>query len=445
VPDPQQFTTFIGAVESPDSLAAQYKVPLWSAEHWKLMDQSFALMAQIGVKDVHIPLLAKTTLGNEQSMVRWVKQPDGSLKPDFAIAEKYLDMACKHLGKPPMVVLWLHDRPFFRGDGSMIWAGQVTKPADDPPSIPYTQLDSATGQTSEAQAPAWGTPEARAFWKPAIDGMRDLLAKRGLEKSVVFGAGTAGLVGPKCLADAKALAPDVLWLNRTHGGVLKTVGPKGATQPIRYATEGHTVHLSVDWDPADEKTSYVWTTPPADGFILTTSAWNMRDDVELSVFRTFAEGTLLSRWRGIANQGVDFWPRLATTGNGTSMVNRYTWQCGLDTSTHAMLGAGKDGPVATPRQRLMREALQEAEVRILVQNALLDESAKTRLGPEAAKRADELCDARTRTLRYLSWYLAPCKYGTMSNCDRYFDEITWLNSIEQLEELTAQAAKALGK
>jgi hypothetical protein len=447
LPDPRQFTTFVGAIESPDSVALQYKVPLWSEAHWKLLDRTFALMAEIGVGDVHIPLLAKTNLGNEQSMVRWVKQPQGPSKPDFAIVERYLDTACKHLGKLPAVVLWIHDRPFYRGAGPMATAGQRREPKADIEILPYSEVDPATGQTREQQAPQWGTPEARTFWKPVIEGLRDLLARRGLERSMVFGAGTDGYAGPRCVEDTRALAPDVPWHNRTHGGVPHAVGPKGAQQPIRYNTQGHSCHLSVDWDP-DAEAHYAWTSPPADGFLSTTSAWHLTDKAELSTFRTFAEATLLSRWCGISNQGVDFWPHLApAAAGGSTLIERYTWQAGVDSllTQRAMLGAGKDGPVATPRLRLMREALQEAEVRIVVQNALLDEAARTRLGSDLAQRCREVCDARTRMLRYFSWYLAPFKYGTITNYDRYFDETAWLGSSEQLDELVGPAAKALAK
>jgi hypothetical protein len=446
LPDPREFTTFVGAIQSPDSLALQYKVPMWSDMHWKLLDQTFALMAEVGVRDVHVPLLAKTNLGNEQSMVRWTRQAQGPGRPDFSVVEKYLDTACKHLGKPRAVVLWLHDRPFYRGPGPMVTAGERREPKADIEILPYTEVDPSTSQVREQQAPLWGTPEARTFWRPVIEGLREVLARRGLEKSMFFGTGTDGYVGPKCVEDTKALSPDVTWHNRTHGSVPRAVGPKGGQQPIGYNTQGHSCHLSVDWDP-EKEAHYAWTSPP-NGFISTTSAWHLTDRAELSTFRSFAEATLLSRWCGISNQGVDFWPFLApSTPGGTTLIERYTWQNGVDPllTQHAMLGVGKEGPVATPRLRLMREALQEAEVRMVVQSALLDDAARQRLGPDLARRCREVCDQRTRVFRYFSWYLAPFKYGTLSNYDRYFDETMWLRSTEQLEELAGPAAKALAR
>jgi hypothetical protein len=231
-----------------------------------------------------------------------------------------------------------------------------------------------------------------------------------------------------------------------HGGVPKVVGVKGFQQAVRYGTEGHTVHLSVDWDP-DNEAHYMWITPPGEGIYSTTSAWHLTDGGELSTFRYFAEATLLSRWCGISNQGVDYWPGLRNPpGNGGSiLLERYTWQAGVDSilTQHAMLGAGTDGPVATPRLRLMREALQEAEVRMFVQNALLDDAARAKLGPDLAKKCKDACDERTRMLRYCSWYLAPFKYGTITNYDRYFNDAAWLKSSEGLEDLAGQVAKAL--
>ena len=88
LPDPCDFKTLMGILESPDSVARKYGVPLWSPAHWKLLDQVFELLGQIGTGDLYVPLLAKTNLSNEHSMVRWIKQPDGSYQHDFSIVER---------------------------------------------------------------------------------------------------------------------------------------------------------------------------------------------------------------------------------------------------------------------------------------------------------------------------------------------------------------------
>ena len=83
-------------MQSPDSLALQYNVPLWSEEHWKLIDQSFTLLSQVGTREVFVPLICETHHGNEQTMVRWIKDPSTGSGPgggngykyDYSIAEK---------------------------------------------------------------------------------------------------------------------------------------------------------------------------------------------------------------------------------------------------------------------------------------------------------------------------------------------------------------------
>ena len=109
LPDAKDFCTHAGLAQSPDTLAIRYNVPLWSDAHWKLIDQSFTLLAQVGAREVFIPLICQTHHGNEQTMVRWIKDGDG-YKYDYAIAEKYLDTAIKRLGKVSEVGLYIWDR-----------------------------------------------------------------------------------------------------------------------------------------------------------------------------------------------------------------------------------------------------------------------------------------------------------------------------------------------
>jgi hypothetical protein len=52
--DSKDFVSHVGLTESPESVAMWYKVPLWSPEHWKLLEKSFALMGQAGADDVFI-------------------------------------------------------------------------------------------------------------------------------------------------------------------------------------------------------------------------------------------------------------------------------------------------------------------------------------------------------------------------------------------------------
>ena len=48
VPDTQDYRTWIELMQSPDTLAAEYNVPLWSEKHWAMIADSMRYMGEIG-------------------------------------------------------------------------------------------------------------------------------------------------------------------------------------------------------------------------------------------------------------------------------------------------------------------------------------------------------------------------------------------------------------
>ena len=432
VPHPHDFVTFVGVHESPDSVAMHYKVPLWSDAHFKHLDRVYELLAQIGTRDIYLPILAKTHLGNVQSMVRWVPQPGGGYKYDFTVFERYLDTALKHLGKVPVVCLYLHDYGF----RSESHADRVVAPC-------VTQMDPKTGKLSDLAQPEWGTPEARAFWKPVIDKARELLKKRGVEKSMMFGMGANNWVKQECLEDLKTLYPKVLWVNRTH-----YYAPKAGRGKVRQAF-GLISNVSgaagVSYDPNLWEKHCGWRSRrPIINF--------PRNFVTLrrypAPYRFFAEGTLLSGtmgWRGgpagrgLGHIGADFWPVMkGKRGKLRTLVGRYVFwhSLSIDSVITSILAPSPDGPSDTTRHQLMREALQEAEASIFVREALLDEEKRVKLGAELEARCRAICLARTWTLWYSSHFAS---YGPV------FNQRQWENTSEKLYTAAAEVARALGK
>jgi len=454
LPDPVNFKPMVGMVESPDSVARQYNVKMWSEEHWKLLDQVFALMAQLNVSDLYIPLLARTNLGNDESMVRWIRQPDGSYQHDFSIVERYVDTATKHLGKRLKVVCWIQDLPFYRTGNTQMWAGN---PVQWGPNVvwplPCTVFDPATGKTNEIQAPQWGTPEAQPFWKPVLEGVQAILAKRSMETGMLLGCRVDMLVNQKCEADCKAVLPHVKWYQRTHH--------VGGGKELGYLNWGNWLEggqdvMVVNWLPDDTDTGYYnWRAPEWEtSYPIVHGAWGMRQTRSLPTFRLAMESFMLFKrekggavMHGIGCQGADYWAVIPDAKDDhKNSVNRFTSQAGnLDqaSATHAFLGAGKNGPVATCHFRLLQESLQDMEARIYVQDALLDH--KDKLGPDLAKRSKDVCDERTRQLRYYSEntlnlveYERQLEYGIF-NADWY------RSNTEQLYALAGEVAKALAK
>jgi hypothetical protein len=420
----------------------RYNVPLWSEEHWKHLDKVYELLGQIGTKDIYLTAVAKTHLANQESMVRWIKQEDGTYRHDYSILERYLDTALKHLGKVPVVCLYLHDYGFRIADSKM------------PPIVPcVTELDPQTTRLSEFTPPEWGTPEAQVFWKPVIDDVCKILAKRGLEKSLMFGMAANNWVQRQCCQDLKTVYPEIRWVNRTHY-YTPTVGDGKVTQPVGLASVVGGV-ISLFYDPDEEGTHYGWKSP---GLVINfPRLGNVPGAVfggYLPTYGVFAESALLSggaRWRsvqmvqGVGHIGADFWPVLRNPRGGPpqSLGDRYVFWHSLSISQviPAILAPGADGPVSTTRHQVMRESLQEAEARIFVQNALLDQERAARLGPDRAKRLRDLCDERTQMLRYYSYYCEPL---VLDDYAKVFNQERWDTLSAKLYQAASDVAKALG-
>jgi len=51
LPDPKDFRTFVACEENPYAVAKQYGVPLWSKEHWRLLEASFRELGRVGADE----------------------------------------------------------------------------------------------------------------------------------------------------------------------------------------------------------------------------------------------------------------------------------------------------------------------------------------------------------------------------------------------------------
>ena len=429
LPDPKEFVSHVGLTQSPESVALFYKVPLWSPEHWKLLEKSFELIGQAGADDVFITAIRRTHFGNEHSMIRWIKQPDGSFQHDFRIAEKYLDLAVKHLGKVPVVCIYCWE-PF---TGASYLGGAASK---DPRGLPFTILDPATGALSEGEGPRWGTPGVREFWRPVFEALREILKKRGLEGSMMVGVAGDSRPNKDAVEDLKAVAPEANWVVQSHG----KVGNNLFGQPVGYLADVWNSPLAPD--PA-EKRVYGWQSPFLRvSFPRLGSALIVRTHSPLMQYRYASEQAGTAGIRGYGRVGADFWEVLhpkAAFLNGYShslnILGRFVesnWsQLYLGNSTPYVLAPGPDGALATARFEMLRLGAQDFEARTFIEKALLDPARKARLGDDLAGRCRQLLDERVRAILVdrTSWV-----------CARSAQE-----HLERLYALTAEAAGKLGR
>jgi hypothetical protein len=408
LPDPNDYRSHIGLIQSPDTLAIRYGAEMWSDAHWRLIDRSFALLGEVGCKVVYIPLLRRTYFGNEHSMVRWARQPDGSYGYDFGLVEKYLDTAIRHLGRVPVVCLYCWDV----NTGSKYFG---TREFAASAALPFTLIDPATGKLSEAVGPKWG--RAAEFWKPLMQGMRRVLSVRGVGGSMMVGIAGDRQPNRDAVEDLKAAAPDAPWVCSSHSAPSDLFG-----QPVGY--------MSGVWglqpapDPAVRR-YYGWKSPvrivafPRAGSSVV--GVGMRHRSALGVYRIAVESALTARGRGeglrgIGRCGADFWPVLPGVRGKRTVLGRYpetaAWHGGwLRNSTPYVLAGGAEGPVATARFEMLREGIQACEARIFLEEALTDPARRARLGEDLARRCQDVLDERVRANRraiagggrYLTW------------------------------------------
>jgi len=451
LPDAQNFITHVGLMQSPDTLAMKYDVPMWSKAHWRLIEKSFKLMGEVGNDVLYITLVRRTHLGNEHGMVRWIRQSDGSLKPDLSIAEKYLDLACKHMGKPSVVGAYCFD--------SFAWKHSEKntpeerkkyklKVADLLEKAQISIFDPKTGTLDKINGPKWGTPESRAFWKPVFEALSAMLRKHGLEKSMMLAmVGDYILAGgpvKKAVEDLKIAAPGVPWVRHDHPA--KKTSLYGV--PIAYRAGVWLIGpTDPDFQVYRKKRYYGWKNPSLRViFPRSSGPYVLHLKTPLETYRFTAEGAFVSasELRGIGRIGADFWAVIkGARGSARSLCGRYPeshmGQLHMAYSFPFLLAPGKEGAIATGRYEMMRESLQEAEARVFIEKALLNPKLKVKLGEPLCTRLQKMLDDRVRI-----FMRANGVHELMPDDHLWYYSENWQKRSAELYSAAAEVAKKLG-
>lgn len=372
LPDPKDFSVHNLAYLAQACVARSYKVPLWSDKHFELMGKSMELMAEVGSRAVMVHLVTGYyAQDTEESMVKWVRQADGSYKHDFTAFDKYLDVCGRKLGKPyPLRI--------------NMWAIKDRKDPDR--TLPVTAIDAASGKAESVPQPPYGTPESLAFWRPVLAEIRARIEKRGwFDVTVVGDTQYCGGMDPGNVTTLKRIWPDAKGYSTQHGWARAFPGKEKADAvPVPFA-------------------EMIWTEPPVSkeryrkardpqwigascGFARNRHGECYRP--QMIVYRTLAEEMLLRGLDGIGQFGVDLWPmvredgRISRLGGGHAM--------GPDSSTRCILAPGPDGPIATERYEMFREGVEACEAILFLQR-LLDEK---KLEGDLAQRVAGLLKGR---------------------------------------------------
>ena len=432
LPDPKDYLTHTSLVQSPESVALQYGVPLWSEEHWRLMERSFRFLGEVGNKYVVLPLICHTNFGNSQSMVRWIREPGGGWRHDFSVFDRYLDLALKYT-RPDVVVLYCWDLYC----GRLEWGRRRVAGTRGPL---VTVLDPRTGEVQTCEGPPFDSPQARPFWAPVFEEIRHRLHKRGLLGKTMVGIyGENRYPTPEpvklfasLLPGSKAVFnghPD--WRGRSIHGV-----------PIGYNTAVY-VNLFPPPGKAPRRRSdggyyYGWRTRsdifPRSGGPATRQP--LYHSSTLALHRVISEAAFLANFSGLGRTGADFWPVLKKRGRGqrsrtiTARFPESNWrQLSMDTATEALLAPGPEGAVSTERFEMLREGVQECEARAFIEKALLS----GRLDPDLAARCRRVLDQR-------AWLIRSGCLGSWT----WYEEQAPTTLAERLFTCAAEVAEGLG-
>ena len=391
LPEPKDFRVRTLGWINPEALAKHYNAELWSDRHFELMGRSMEMMLELGSRH----LIVNVTKGypaqdNADTMVKWVKQADGSFKYDFTLFDRYCDLAARKLGQPFPVRLNMWRGPRNGGGGEV----------DDYPNTKVLVLDPATNQVSELEGPArLGSEEMKAFWKPVMDEIRARLEKRGwFDAAGPNWMCYCGGMTPQLASMVKSIWPDSKWLDMTHSRV------------TRYQTTDKSVYVpvfvqSTVWGEGGLDAYAKWKSGPYPrnyaGKFDPSTAWCSHARIQyheagwpdLWTLRTKHEEVVLKGNDGVDALGADMFP--AKDAKGRYRPGEWSaFAQGPGNATLAILGAGDAGPVGTERFEAMREGVQLCEAMIFIQKAL---EAK-KLGGELEAKANKVLDDRARAM-----------------------------------------------
>jgi outer membrane protein assembly factor BamB len=377
LPDAKDFGSLMGLYSSPETVAIFAKVKPYSDEHLKLMEPSFAMQAQVGNDILHVPVVlggfgatATTWMGRgfdgpdprrRVPMIRWVRK-DGKLTPDFSVLERFLDRYLRFCAPPKALGLYIWDTSCSSETGIAYEGGRV-------PSRAYTPLsrfliavwDPATDTLTDHPAPQFVDPDAEAFWKPMLDGVRDLVKRRGWsEDCIMLGQGGDMRAGSNTVERLRQWAPYARWSVLSHF----SGDPSGPQADGRFiGTCGLDIGLmeTIFYKPLSLASLEEQIFRPARYLSLCPQRNSHNDASSPLLFRTLA---LISGAH--TRLSLDYWP--GGPGHGSGWFN----------NTRHISVFGPQGAIPTVRFQMFREGVQELEICRMIVKELQGKPAEVR-------------------------------------------------------------------
>ena len=456
LPASQDYRTWTELIQSPDTLSVHYKVDPWSDQHFALIERSMRHIGRTGSRVLHVPLLAQTNYGNEESMVRWIRKGQGEYDYDFTIMDRYLDMANTHMGRPSIVAftvweIYLLEEEKFKPSATM--AREVIdarKPFRGKGPL-VTMLDAADGNRQTVFLPPLTDPLSKPLWQPLLQQIRARMRARGIEDTMRLGILSDITPTKEEVAFFSELLPGVPWMSHAHHGWRFEKGLHDLAD-VRYQVRVWNVDFA---SSTPEERVYGWKNPDLLASYERSSSINSFSPAH---WAHMTEMNITGTQRGVGRVGADFWPigedgRSRNTSRVCSRYPHSSWR-NLDLYS-CLLAPGPNGPVATPHFEYFREGVQHCEARIFIEEALTDETLKLKLGPDLAKRCQDALDERQHVfLRSKSGmqmqnpddrYATDWRSNTGVAGQTWFIGSGWQQRSEQLYTLAEAVTRATGR
>ena len=357
VPDLRRQRAAVNLLQSPESLACYYEVPLWSDRHFALIRKSFELMAYLGNNIFGVSAVGKGVFGNDPVLM--FRKVNGRLVPDYKLLERYLQLYVEQAGAPHFfcVNVWNYSM-CTRGE---IGRGRPMTLADEVETIPIAEIQG--DKIVETMIPMHGRPGTEEIWKGVFDTLPAVLEKYGVPKERIL-LGTTGDMWPSdhTVKFFQKVAPYGQWRTLSHG--------QGAPR-WSYTDEGRTQPNGMITGYYEGARLLPNNRPRVRGRPLTCNA---RDNVGWgpTTFRGLA-GILIFRegYDGVCWKGLDYYPYMTAEGTKRSALASYSRFGNMVGGTPRAISApGPDGPLATQQIEMMREGLQEVEAMHAMREAL---------------------------------------------------------------------------
>jgi len=415
LPEPTGLQTIAAVEQSPYAVARQYGVPLWSEEHFRLIDRSLSELARIGNDWWFVPIILRTEFGNDDdSMVRWVRRAGTSTSPgaggslgfDFTILDRYLDRIVRHCGKPRVVsFVVMHGAPA---------------------AVDVSVLDAATGRPGRLRLGGRDfDPSGRErSWRAFARALREHMVARGLGEAMHWGYAWDTEGDPLLKPLLKSAAPDVYWTFGAHSRVARGSGGSMHAASLAYY---RSIVLIYGLKPGlRSRMGWKRPTPHLLNPRVLSSCHTTEGHSPPFNYRLLIDRALVAGHNGVGRIGGDYW---AGTYFHRCVAGAYHL---AGFSILKLLWPGPGGAEPSARFEALREGMQEGEARIFMEQVL----DRGLLPAELARRAQDVLDRHNIETLYI-----PVHVAANLNTE---GAPGWLARSRRLHRAAAEVARAVG-